>query len=110
LFLFVAGVAGADHADHAFALDDLAVFTSALDGRSDFHFRTPSYLVLFESMTVCPGVHAPVLPVIRAVVQWNAQQSPQFAAIHTRDNTIHPVPPFFKPAHLFFSFFLEKLY
>ena len=35
----MAGVAGADHADHAFALDDLAVFTSALDGRSDFHFR-----------------------------------------------------------------------
>ena len=105
----MAGVAGADHADHAFALDDLAILTSALDGRSDFHFRTPICRIMFDSMTERPGGHAPVLHVIRAVVQWNAQQSPQFAAIHTRDNTIHPFPLFFKPAHLFSAFFLENL-
>ena len=56
----MAGVAGADHADHAFALDDLAVFTSALDGRSDFHFRTPIVCIAFDSMTERPGDHAPV--------------------------------------------------
>ena len=105
----MAGVAGADHADHAFALDDLAVFTSELDGRSDFHFRTPSYLVLFVSMTIRTGDHAPVRFVIRAVVLWNARQSPQFAAKHTRVNTIHPHPAFFKPSHLFFSFFSKNL-
>ena len=104
----MAGVAGADHADHAFALDDLAILASALDRRSDFHFRTPSYLVLFESMTIRPGGHAPVLYAIRAVVQWNAQQSPQFAAKHTRANTIQPSFPFFKPRPAFFAFFLEN--
>ena len=63
----MAGVAGADHADHAFALDDLAIFTSALDGRSDFHFLTPIVCIAFDSMTERPGVHAPVPFVIRAV-------------------------------------------
>ena len=63
----MAGVAGADHADHAFALDDLAIFTSALDGRSDFHFRTPIVRIRFDSMTERPGGHAPVPSVIRAV-------------------------------------------
>ena len=101
----MAGVAGADHADHAFALDDLAVFTSALDGRSDFHFRTPSYLVLFVSMTIRTGDHAPVRFVMRAVVLWNARQSPQFAAKHTRANTIHRTSHFFKPCPSFFAFF-----
>ena len=104
----MAGVAGADHADHAFALDDLAVFTSALDGRSDFHFRTPIVCIAFVSMTVRPGDHAPVLSVIRAVVLWNARQSPQFAAKHTRANTIQPFFPFVKPRPSFFAFFSEN--
>ena len=104
----MAGVAGADHADHAFALDDLAILTSALDGRSDFHFRTPKCCIAFDSITKRPGVQAPVHFVIRAVVLWNARQSPQFAAKYTRANTIQPFPPFFKPRPPFFAFFSEN--
>ena len=104
----MAGVAGADHADHAFALDDLAILTSALDGRSDFHFRTPKCCIAFDSITKRPGVQAPVHFVTCAAVLWNAGQSPQFVPKHIRVNTIQPFHPFFKPRHSFFAFFLKN--
>jgi len=56
LALFVPGI-GADHPDHAFALDDLAVATHFLYRSSNFHFFRPVYLTgLSGSFPRRPGL------------------------------------------------------